>query len=1312
MASRLALSLVIGGAVASSVGAAFKTVENGIQKLEAKGNRAKVLKSTIGETIKLREEWKRAHDSGAAGADKLLRKLDSNLDALRKQGVEVGRLSREYQRLGREAKGADLQLKGHQQLQAGKSSLKSNIGQAVVATGMAAVPTMISANYQAVIRDIAIKADIVNKPEERQLTRTVIDTAKDTGMSRNDVADLVNQLVGAGMELDKALSYAPVAAKFAIGQGASGVDTASMIQALQQNAKISDPKVMQQALEAIAFQGQAGSFEASDMAKWFPQLLAGMEKNGITGLDAVTSLGSMLQVQMKTAGSSDEAANNFKNWMEKIGSGEVVKAYKDAGIDYQSSLNTGLQKGMNVIEASMALAMRYVEATDPAKAKKIEAAKAKIDKEVDPEKAKAALDALEKALRTGDIFADMQVKAALTAYGQNRGLYEELKADSQKASGILDKNLAERRETSAQQWAELGQAVDDSMRSIGDAIRPATDLVAKGLTSVARGMTSLADNFQPVVLGIAAITAAVLAFKTASSALKIGRGVINIARGRGIERSAGRASRGDRQPIELPKTGSKVIDTGLGLLGKVFSATPTEAGPANDPQTGSHGTQRVFVVNADAFSGIGNSVANTSPAGPARGSRRSRRRARRRESRQAPPARPASKVVQPKLPAVKPTIPAAAPKVMTGVDDLGKVARSVRGVTRLAKRLPGVNVVDAGAAAIDVAMNATSQDEKAEGYGGAAGSLAGTLAGAAAGAAIGSVVPVIGTAVGGAIGAVLGGMGGESLGGWLGKRWFGDDQPEIGESTEREEKSAAAKAEPAVSLPAAQTPVPVVTMAVQSREPVAKPVSIPSVPALGDTVRTVAAPAEPTVSYDPRDPGSKDPYLLPSLTASRVRFPGADLVPPPAQPEPVAELDRALQAPPKLGATVQAVATPAPAEPAVSYDPSESGAKDPYLLPALAANKVRFPGAPLVRPPAQPEPVAEPGPALQAPPKLGTTVQTVATPAPAELAVSYDPSEPGAKDPFLLPALTANKVRFPGAPLVRPPAQPEPVAEPAPALQAPPKLGTTVQAVATPAPVEPAVSYEPSEPGAKDPYLLPALAANKVRFPGAPLVRPSAQPEPVAEPAPALQAPPKLGATVQTVATPAAPAVSSDPSVPGAKDPYLLPALTANNVRFPGAGLVPPKAQPQPALETPQVKLGETVREVPSKSTPVPVVIDNREQTPGAEAAPPQAIPQPATLPAGFGDVVRAMAGKSAPTVPRMPELAQPAKAAAPAPATKVDQDFTFSPTFKIDVQGDVKDPSQVVREIESPLRQLFEAWWREASARMSSAQLYDQPHV
>ena len=549
MASKLALGLVIGGAVSSTVGAAFKTVEGRIKKLEEQGNKAKVLKNTIGETMRLRDEWRRAHETGAASAAGLLRKLEGNLSSLQKQGVQVNKLRQEYQALGRVARGADLQLKGHQQIQQGKEGLKSSIGQAVAGVGAVAIPTKISADYQAIIRDIAIKADVANKPQEAQLTRTIIQTSQDTGMGRNDVAELVNQLVGAGMELDKALSYAPVAAKFAVGQGSGGEDTAKMIQALEQNAKISDPKVMEKALEAIAMQGQAGSFEASDMARWFPQLLAGMGKMEITGMDAVSQLGSMLQVQMKTAGGSDEAANNLKNWMEKIGSGEVVKAYKDAGIDYQASLSTGVQKGMSTLESSFELAMRYIKATDPAKAAKMAEAQAKISKEADPAKAKALLNALEQSLRTGDLFSDMQVKAALTAYSQNRELYEQLKKDSLSAKGILDKNLAERRETSSQLWAETAHAMNDGMRAVGDALRPATDAVAKHITTVARSLTGMAEKAPPLVMGITAMGAGLVALKSVVSAFKIGKGLLNVARGCLLYTSPSpRDQRGSRMP--------------------------------------------------------------------------------------------------------------------------------------------------------------------------------------------------------------------------------------------------------------------------------------------------------------------------------------------------------------------------------------------------------------------------------------------------------------------------------------------------------------------------------------------------------------------------------------------------------------------------------------------------------------------------------------------------------------------------------------------------------------------------------------------
>jgi hypothetical protein len=644
-----------------------------------------VLQKTIGETMRLREEWLKAHAAGEKGADALRRKLENNLDGLRKQGVEVRNLTKAYSAMGQAANKAELKAKGHMQLDAGKQQMKSSIGQAAAATAAMAIPTKVSADFGAIVRDIAIKANIANKPEEAQMANTIIGTSRDTGMARNQVAEVVNALVGAGMELDKALSYAPVAAKFAVGQGSDGGETARMINALGQNAKISDPAVMQKALEAIAYQGQAGSFEAADMARWFPELLAGMGKIGITGMDAVTQLGSMLQVQMKTAGGADEAANNLKNWMEKIGSGDTVKAYKDAGINYQASMNTGLQNGKSTLESSFELAQKYIAATDPKKAAAMAAATAKISKETDPEKAKAMIASLEQALRTGDLFADMQVKGALTAFMQNKELYAQLKKDSADATGILDKNLEERRQASAQKWAEMAQGMDEAMRGIGDAFRPVTDKVADGLAYVTQGLAKLSDESPRVVTGIGAAVAAVIAFQTAMSGLKIAKGLLNLGRG---------------SLMGNPNIPQKVIVT-------------------NMPVGGSGGMGMGDLDDAGGKDGKGK--------GKGRGGGRSGRS----------PGR--------------------------------GIGAGMKGPAVLA-------LIDAGFKVKDTYDNAETQDEKAEGYGAAAGGLAGTLAGAAAGAAIGSAVPVIGTIVGGLIGGYLGSLGGDALGGAVGKAMFGSDE--------------------------------------------------------------------------------------------------------------------------------------------------------------------------------------------------------------------------------------------------------------------------------------------------------------------------------------------------------------------------------------------------------------------------------------------------------------------------------------------------------------------------------------------------------
>ena len=739
MANKMALGLVIGGAVSSTVGAAFRDVENRVKSLSDKGKKARVLQSSIGETMRLQSEWKKAHDAGEKGAAGLLRRLENNLTVLRKEGIEVGRLAREYDRLGRAGRSAELQAKGRHQIDQGKQGLRDGIAQASVGMGLMAIPTKVSADYQAIIRDIAIKAGVARTDQEAQMSRQVIQTSQDLGMGRNDVADVVNQLVGAGMELRQALEFAPVAAKFVIGQGSTGVDTARMIFALQSNAKITDPKVLEKALEAVAYQGQAGSFEASDMARWFPQLLTGMASQGITGMDAVTQLGAMLQVQMKTAGSADEAANNLKNWVEKIGSGDVVKAYNDAGINYDKSLADGIQNGMSTLEASFGLAKKYIEATDPKKAQEMAEATAKINKETDPVKAKEMLASLQQMLRTGDIFADMQVKSALAAYVQNKPLYDQLKKDAGNASGILDKNLAERRDTSSQKWNEALQAGNDALRSVGDAIRPATDALASGLTSAAKGITSISDASPMLVMGLTGLGASALAAMTVLKTIKIGRGVFNVGRGRLGARDGGPLD--DDSPASPDGRRRGPVDPGRTVPDAPDGGKP--GGPA------AH-IQKVFVVNAGDFGGPG--------AGD--GSRRAPRRSRRPGTRPPSAPRPA--------PRPAPPAPPPAPSSSAGLG-LRDVVGTVSKLGKLGKALPGETVVEAGIKVFETYNTAKTDDEKGEGYGAAAGGLAGTMAGAAAGAAIGSVVPILGTAVGGMLGAMLGAMGGESLGAMLGK---------------------------------------------------------------------------------------------------------------------------------------------------------------------------------------------------------------------------------------------------------------------------------------------------------------------------------------------------------------------------------------------------------------------------------------------------------------------------------------------------------------------------------------------------------------
>ncbi|QDQ83650.1 phage tail tape measure protein [Paraburkholderia megapolitana] len=728
MANDIALGIVIAGAVSATFGKAITETSSRITGLKKTANDTRLWQRTIGDTIKLQDEFRRLHQAGDSAADGIRRKLDSNLRSLREAGIEVDRLDRSYQRLGRTARGLDLKAAGHERIAAGREGVRGTIGDAVKFSAAVAVPTAISADYQAIIRDIAIKAGIARTEQEATMGRRIRRDASANGIGRNELAEAVNQMVAAGMDVNRALDFAPLAAKFSIGQGATTGETARMIQALQQNARISDPAQMSRAFEAVAFLGKEGSFESADMARWFPVLLAEMQKIGITGQDSVSQLGAMLQVQMKTAGTADEAANNLKNWFSKIGSNETANNYKKAGVDYEAKMREAIGKGWSTLEASFVLARAYIDRTDPAKAKQLADAAMNINGESDPQKRRAQIAAFEDSLKTGDLFNDMQVKAALTAYLQNADLYQRLKKESAQASGEIVKDLADRRDASKQIWSEVGQQWNDAMRSIGDALRPVTDAVGHAAKATGEGLAKVTDAAPKATLIVAGIAAGFIAYRGAKSLFQIGRGALDIARGSilaGRAGATGRAAAG----------GGKV-----GVVARVAEALGGAVG----------GVQRVFVVNLPG-GGVGGAVG-----------------------------------------AIAGELGDVAAGGARGAGKGGRVARVLRGARGLIGRvMPYASKLAAAGTVLKIGMAATNvwgvatsdgnRAEKAKGFAGIAGSLAGGVLGAKTGAIIGAAAGPIGIAIGGLVGGAIGAYAGEKVLGAVTKWAFsrGDAHPAV-----------------------------------------------------------------------------------------------------------------------------------------------------------------------------------------------------------------------------------------------------------------------------------------------------------------------------------------------------------------------------------------------------------------------------------------------------------------------------------------------------------------------------------------------------
>lgn len=187
-------------------------------------------------------------------------------------------------------------------------------GLSVITTGLKAAykPVKVSADYQALIDAIAQRSG-ASAATEAELAKEVIAASRGSGIARDQVARLVEQMMDKGMSLQQARDNLGVATTFASGQGVDGAHTATLLRALQQ-AGLKQPQQLREGLARLVAQAREGGFDNASLAKWVPQLLPAMD--GKAPLDSVRELGALLQSQMASANGADDAADQVGQYLK------------------------------------------------------------------------------------------------------------------------------------------------------------------------------------------------------------------------------------------------------------------------------------------------------------------------------------------------------------------------------------------------------------------------------------------------------------------------------------------------------------------------------------------------------------------------------------------------------------------------------------------------------------------------------------------------------------------------------------------------------------------------------------------------------------------------------------------------------------------------------------------------------------------------------------------------------------------------------------------------------------------------------------
>ena len=408
-------------------------------------------------------------------------------------------------------------------------ALKANrmalYGQGIEAYGMAQTvyhtvspAVQQSMSFQDKMIDMSITAKYDNKTRDA-LAGQIKGWAQKYNQYQDELQEAVGSLISDNIDNLSDIGFLmPDIARAATATRTSSQDWAK-VAAVWQNSLKGAARDFSAVQNIMAYAGDQGSFEIPDQVKWM-QSLAPMMAGIASGKEAVAEIGASLQIAKIGAGSTDEAANNFKNFLTKIFARDTQKQFADLGIDLQGSVASYKAAGISPIEGMLSVIERYLNAKSPeALAGFKSAMKIKNDTARDE-----ALQALAKNFGLGDMFADMQVMAFIRPMLANMDRYREIRAGALRAADndLLASAYDQRLKSPLEATKALMVSSRDLAITLGDQLAPSFISLTQELIPLIQGAKHWVATHPQFVSGAFKLISALLAIKIATVGLKLG----------------------------------------------------------------------------------------------------------------------------------------------------------------------------------------------------------------------------------------------------------------------------------------------------------------------------------------------------------------------------------------------------------------------------------------------------------------------------------------------------------------------------------------------------------------------------------------------------------------------------------------------------------------------------------------------------------------------------------------------------------------------------------------------------------------------